>query len=120
MKKERSKIKMKNKLLVFIGIITLSLSFLLVAPKTKALTLYDDYNAMVVGWENNDKVWLTFFDMDGTFTQLVDINNILDNTGTYLPILFGYENKVGIKLKLIIISTTPYVFHGEIVVEQSD
>src|SRR5690606_21870504 len=42
-----------------------------------------------------------------------------DNTGTNL-ILEGYEFIDGIKLKLIIISTTPYVFHGEIVVEQSD
>ena len=111
---------MKKKLLVFISIITLTLNFLLVAPKSKALTLYDDYNAMIVGWEDNDEVWLTYFDMDGTYTVLVDIHNILDDTGTYLPILFGYENKVGIKLKLTLISVTPLVYHGEIVKEKPD
>src|SRR5690606_12891140 len=122
MKKERSKIKMKKKILTFIGLITLSLSFLLVAPKTKALTLYDDYNAMVVGWEDNDELWLTYFEYDGTYTYLVDIHNILDDTGTEL-ILAGYQNEVGIKLKITIISSTPlFIAHGEIVevVEQPD
>src|SRR5690606_19452199 len=117
MKKERSKIKMKNKLLVFIGIITLSLSFLLVAPKTKALTLYDDYNAMVVGWDDSDSVYILFFDEDVnyTYTQLLDKSQILDNTGTY-ELLEGYEFEVGIKLKLTI-PTPPSVFYlGEIVV----
>ena len=103
MKKERSKTNMKKKLLVFIGIITLSLSFLLVAPKTKALTLHNDYNAMVVGWKDNDEVYITFFYFDNSTTELVDIHNIWDNTETEL-ILTGYQNKVGIKLKLSLIS----------------
>lgn len=110
---------MKKKILIFIGFITLSLSFLLVAPKTKALTLYDDYNAMVVGWDDADSLYITYFDRDGTSIHYMDKSSILDNTGTY-PILEGYEFKEGIKLKLTLISTTPRVYHGEIVVEQPD
>ena len=119
MKKERSKTNMKKKLLVFIGILTLTLSFLLTAPKTKALELYDDYNAMVVDWEDEDTLRLTYFDYDGTTTLMLDKAQILDNTGTY-EILEGYELETGIKLNITYITLTPLVIRGEIVVEQPD
>lgn len=119
MKKERSKIKMKKKFLVFIGIITLTLSFLLTALKTKALTLYDDYNAMVVYWEDPDTVFITYFDEYNTTTLMLDKAQILDNTETY-ELLEGYEFEVGIKLKLTLPTPPSSIYLGEIVVEQPD
>jgi hypothetical protein len=75
MKKERSKIKMKKKLLVFIGLITIALSFMLSVPSTKAQT----NTRLVVQSYNVDAGTITFYDYDtqalfGTF----DFNKVYD------------------------------------------
>lgn len=83
--------------------------------ETKVPKLYDDYNAMVVGWDGIDYVWITFFDYDETTTLYMNKYEILDNSGTY-PLLEDYPFINGIKLKLTFSSNGAY---GEIVEEKS-
>ena len=76
MKKERSKIKMKKKLLVFIGLITLALSFMLVVPRTKAQT----NTRLVVYSYNVNAGTITFYDYDTqTFFGTYAYTNVYDN-----------------------------------------
>src|SRR5690554_1340280 len=87
MKKERSKTNMKKKLLVFIGIITLTLSFCLVVPKTKAQT----NTRLVVQSYNVNAGTITFYDYDtqeffGTFDFILVIDNMDD------PFISNKEN----------------------------
>src|SRR5690554_6362315 len=87
MKKERSKTNMKKKLLVFIGIITLTLSFCLVVPSTKAQT----NTRLVVQSYNVNAGTITFYDYDtqmffGTF----DFNNVYD-ARPYAPFISRKE-----------------------------
>src|SRR5690554_6294629 len=92
MKKERSKTNMKKKLLVFIGIITLTLSFCLVVPKTKAQT----NTRLVVQSYNVNAGTITFYDYDTqTFFDTYNYNNVFDNINN--PFI---TNKVNI----------PYIF----------
>lgn len=83
---------MKKKLLVFIGLITLALSFMLAVPSTKAQT----NTRLVVQSYNVNAGTITFYDYDtqtlfGTF----DFNNVYDNVNN--PYI---TNKVNI----------PYIF----------
>lgn len=106
----------KIKTFIFIGIITFIMSIMLLAPKTKALTLYEDYNAIVVGWDDEDSLYITHFDYDGTNTLFRDKFNILDST-TKEPLLVGYEFQVGIKLFITKFETP---IEAKIVEEQPD
>lgn len=108
---------MKRKIFIFLSLITLIFSFMLVAPKTKALTLYDDYNAMVVGWEDSENLYITRFEYDGGSTLYRDIFNILDST-TKEPLLVGYEFQVGIKLFITKIEDN--IIEAKIVEEPTD
>src|SRR5690606_29258494 len=73
MKKERSKTKMKKKLLLIIGILTLTLSFLLAVPRTKAQT----NTRLVVQSYNVDAGTITFYDYDTqAFFGTFDFNNV--------------------------------------------
>ena len=75
MKKKGVKTKMKKKLLLFIGVLTLTLSVLLAVPRTKAQT----NTRLVVQSYNVDAGTITFYDYDtqmffGTF----NFNNVYD------------------------------------------
>ena len=83
MKKERSKTKMKKKLLLIIGVLTLTLSFLLTVPRTKAQT----NTRLVVQSYNVTAGTITFYDYDtqalfGTF----DFEYVYDG-GHFLQII---------------------------------
>lgn len=90
---------MKTKILVFISIITLILSFSFIVPKTEASELYEDYNAMVVGWDDADNFILTLFDYEGTYTIFVNIDDIKDIFGNNL--LENRRFDYGIKLNIL-------------------
>lgn len=87
---------MKKKLFIFIGLITLLLSFMLIKPQTKAQVLYNDYNAMVVSWDDEDYAVITVFDDGETFTKSYYKYQVMDTT--LESILLGYEFQVGIKI----------------------
>ncbi len=87
MKKKGVKTKMKKKLLVFIGLITLALSFMLVVPRTKAQT----NTRLVVQSYNVNAGTITFYDYDtqtlfGTF----NFNNVTD-AGHFVPFISKKE-----------------------------
>ena len=93
MKKERSKTKMKKKLLLFIGTLIFTLGFVLVVPKAKAQTT----TSLVVQSYNVNAGTITFYDYDtqeffGTF----GFNNVYDKYDVlpfisrkeYIPYIF--------------------------------
>ncbi len=87
MKKERSKTKMKKKLLLIIGVLTLMLGFSLTVPRTKAQT----NTRLVVQSYNVNAGTITFYDYDtqmffGTF----NFNNVY-NAGHYTPFISKKE-----------------------------
>jgi len=83
---------MKKKLLLFIGILTLTLSFLLTVPRTKAQA----NTRLVVQSYNVSAGTITFYDYDTqAFFGTFDFNNIYDNTNnpfitnkTNIPYIF--------------------------------
>ena len=77
MKKKGVKTKMKKKLLLFIGVLTLALSFLLTVPRTKAQT----NTRLVVQSYNVNAGTITFYDYDTQqFFGTYDYTNVYDNT----------------------------------------
>lgn len=90
---------MKIKILAFISILTLILSFSFITPKTEASELYEDYNAMVVGWDDFDSFTLTLFDYEGTYNIFITVDDIKDIFGNNLLENRRFEN--GIKLNIL-------------------
>src|SRR5690554_478433 len=87
MKKERSKTKMKKKLLLFIGILTFTLCFLLVVPKTKAQTP----TLLEVHSYDVNAGTITFYDYyTQEFFGTFDFNNVFDRTN--IPFITNIVN----------------------------
>ena len=99
MKKERSKIKMKKKLLVFIGLLTFALSFMLAVPKTKAAGGFD-VSASHIGYIDSFGINSTG-DIVGAYIYITDSSqsDIMFDVGYYFNIqyfqpdlmLYGYD-----------------------------
>lgn len=88
MKKKGVKTNMKRKLLVFIGIITLTMNFLLIAPKINAQT----NTRLIVESYNIDTGTITFYDYDTVvFFGTFNIEEIQDST-SLLPFITNKEN----------------------------
>lgn len=94
-----------KKLSLFVVLIGLIVSCMLVMPKTKALELYTDYNAMVISWDDSDNVWIAYFDGDISSVMLFNPINVVDTNNN--QILLGYGLINGTKINVSSISTTP-------------
>ncbi len=87
MKKKGVKTKMKKKLLLFIGVLTLTLSFFLVVPRTKAQT----NTRLVVQSYNVNAGTITFYDYDTqSFFGTFNFNNVTD-AGHFVPFISKKE-----------------------------
>ena len=88
MKKKGVKTKMKKKLLLFIGVLTLTLSVLLAVPSTKA----QSNTRLVVQSYNVNAGTITFYDYDTqAFFGTFDFNNVYD-TVHVIPFISNKEN----------------------------
>src|SRR5690554_412266 len=87
MKKKGVKTKMKKKLLLIIGVLTLTLSFFLAVSRTKAQT----NTRLVVQSYNVTAGTITFYDYDTqAFFGTFDFNNVY-NAGHYVPFIAKKE-----------------------------